>query len=285
MDDRPVNFAETEETPRPDMRAPSKDSLRASGQVQSLSRALRLLNALAWFPQGITLSEVAQKVGLPTSTAHRLLTTLQNERYVRFDGERSVWLVGVQAFRVGSAFTRGRDLASLARPFMRRLMEQCGETVNLAIPDGTEIMYLAQVECQKMMRAFAGPGGRAPLHATAAGKAILAAMAETDIARILAGLEMKRETPRTHTAAAELKKELAVTKARGYAVDDEENAIGLRCVAGVIFDEHGAPLAALSISGPAARITDSRMASLGLAVAGIAHEITAELGGRKPSRR
>lgn len=285
MDDRPVNFAESEETARPDMRAPSKDSLRASGQVQSLSRALRLLNALAWFPQGITLSEVAQKVGLPTSTAHRLLTTLQNERYVRFDGERSVWLVGVQAFRVGSAFARGRDLASLAKPFMRRLMEQCGETVNLAIPDHGEIMYLAQVECQKMMRAFTGPGGRASFHATAAGKAILAAMPDGECARLLSGMELKRETPRTITITAELKKELAATHMRGYAVDDEENAVGLRCVASVIFDEHGAPLASLSVSGPAARITDSRMASLGAAVAGVAHEITAELGGRRPSRR
>lgn len=285
MDDRHDNFAETEIIPTPDMRAPSKDSLRASGQVQSLSRALRLLNALAWHPQGITLSEIAQKVGLPTSTAHRLLTTLQNERYVRFDNERSVWLVGVQAFRVGSAFARGRDLASIARPFMRRLVEQSGETVNLAIPDRNEIMYLAQVECQKTMRAITGPGGRTSFHASAAGKAILAAMPDAERTRFLSSVDLKRETPRTITTQADLKKELAATHARGYAVDDEENAVGLRCVAAVIFDEHGAPLAALSVSGPAARITDSRMASLGLAVAGVAQEITAELGGRKPSRR
>lgn len=285
MDDRTLPVADAETSTQADLRVPSKASLRASGQVQSLSRALRLLNALAWHPQGITLSEVAVKVGLPTSTAHRLLTTLQNERFVRFDGERSLWQIGVQAFRVGSAFTRGRDLAAIARPFMRRLMEQCGETVNLAIPDRSEIVHLAQVECQKMMRAIAGPGGRSAYHASAAGKALLSVLPESDRKQILSTLELKRETPRTITSPDDLKKELAATQARGYAVDNEENAVGLRCVAAVVYDEHGAALAALSISGPAARITESRLATLGSAVAGVADEITAELGGMKPRRR
>lgn len=268
-----------------DLKVPSKASLRASGQVQSLSRALRLLTALSIHPQGVSLSELAQKVGLPTSTAHRLLTTLQNERFVRFDAERALWLVGVQSFRVGSAFSRGRDVAAIARPFMRRLMEECGETVNLAIPDRAEVIYLAQVECRKVMRAIAGPGGRAPLHVSASGKALMAAMPEADAARLISGLELKAETPRSITDAARLKKDLALAQTRGYAVDDEENDIGLRCVASVIFDEHGAPLAALSVSGPAARIPENRLASLGNAVAAIAGEITAELGGRKPGRR
>src|SRR3990170_7456773 len=82
-----------------DFRVASKESLRASGQVQSLSRALKLLNALSHHPQGLSLSEVAHYVGLPNSTAHRLLTTLQNERFVRFEADRSAWLIGVQAFR------------------------------------------------------------------------------------------------------------------------------------------------------------------------------------------
>jgi IclR family acetate operon transcriptional repressor len=285
MDDQALPISQQEKAREVDLRVPSKDVLRASGQVQSLSRSLRLMNALAFHPQGITLSEVAQKVGLPTSTAHRLLTTLQNERFVRFDNERSVWQVGVQAFRVGSAFTRGRDLAAIARPFMRRLVEQSGETVNLAIPDRQEVIYLAQVECQKMMRAIAGPGGRSSYHASAVGKAIMAAMSEPELSRLISQLDLRPETPHSITSPEMLKKELAATAQRGYAVDDEENAVGLRCVAGGIYDEHGAPLAALSVSGPAARITEARLASLGAGVAAVADEITAELGGRKPGRR
>ena len=264
---------------------PSKEALRASGQVQSLSRALKLLNALSYFPQGISLSEIAHEVGLPTSTAHRLLTTLQNERYVRFDPERSAWLIGVQAFRVGSAFVKSRDVVAAARPYMRRLMEQSGETVNLAVADRGEVIYLAQVECHKMMRAIAGPGGRAQMHCSSVGKAILAHLDEAQFERQSRMLELKRETPNTCATLEALRRDLAQARARGFAIDGrEENAIGLRCVASAIFDEHGEPIASLSISGPTARMTDSRLPVLGAAVLAIAAEVTAELGGILPER-
>jgi IclR family acetate operon transcriptional repressor len=266
-----------------DFRVASKESLRASGQVQSLSRALKLLNALSHHPQGLSLSEVAHHVGLPNSTAHRLLTTLQNERFVRFEADRSAWLIGVQAFRVGSAFVRSRDLVAIARPYMRRLMEQSGETVNLAIADRNEVIYLAQVETQKMMRAIAGPGGRAAMHCSGVGKALLAYTHPDCLEKVLPHIEFHRETPNTIASLPELKRELERIGRRGYAIDNEENAIGLRCVAAVIFDEHGGPLAALSVSGPTARLTDQRLATLGQAVAKVAGEITAELGGQVPA--
>ncbi|MGB7205823.1 MAG: IclR family transcriptional regulator C-terminal domain-containing protein [Anderseniella sp.] len=264
---------------RQEVRVPSKDILRASGQVQSLSRALKLLNSLSYHASGLSLSEVAHEVGLPNSTAHRLLTTLQNERYVRYDNERSVWLIGVQAFRVGSAFVRSRDLVTIARPYMRRLMEQAGETVNLGIADRGEIVYLAQVECQKMMRAIAGPGGRAKMHCSGIGKAILSYTRPEAVQKLLNGNELSRETSHTLTSLKSLLEDLEVSNQRGFAIDDEENAIGLRCVASVIFDEHAEPLGAISVSGPSARVTDQRIAALGELVNKIARDITAELGG------
>ncbi|MGI9465171.1 MAG: IclR family transcriptional regulator domain-containing protein [Aestuariivirgaceae bacterium] len=279
---QPLPTESAEEARLSEVRIPSKESLRASGQVQSLSRALKLLNALSYYSQGLSLSEVAQEVGLPNSTAHRLLTTLQNERYVRFDNERSVWMIGVQAFRVGSTFVRSRDLVSIARPYMRRLMDQSGETVNLGILDRDEVVYLAQVETQKMMRAIAGPGGRAAVHCSSIGKALLAYMSIEDRDRLLGVLPMHRETTNTVTTAPALNEQLPAIVSSGFAVDDEENAIGLRCVAGVIFNEYAEPVAGLSISGPTARLTDARLPSLGALVAGIADEITAELGGRCP---
>jgi IclR family acetate operon transcriptional repressor len=269
-----------EERRRLEVVVPSKDILRASGQVQSLSRALKLLNALSHHAQGLSLSEVAHEVGLPTSTAHRLLTTLQNERYVRFDPERSTWLIGVQSFRVGSAFLRSRDIVATARPYMRRLMEQSGETVNLSIQDRGEVVYLAEVECQKMMRAFAGAGRRAPLHCTASGKALLAFAREHDACQILSTRTLTKETPNTLTSIEAIRRELAAIRGRGFAIDNEEAAIGLRCVASVIADENGAPLAAVSISGPTARLTDNRLSTLGMACRAIALEITAEVGGQ-----
>lgn len=265
--------------PGDDVRVASKEVLRASGQVQSLSRALKLLNALSYAPQGLTLSEIAHQVGLPNSTAHRLLATLQNERYVRFDQEHSLWQVGVQAFRVGSTFARARDLGVLARPFMRRLMEQSGETVNLGIIDRNEVVYVAQVETQKMMRAIAGPGGRAHMHCSGIGKAMLAAMNDETRDKVLSRLEFQRETARTITSRTSLEHELVLIRQRGFAVDDEEYAIGLRCAAAAIFNEHGEPVAGLSVSGPSARVSEVRIARLGQAVREIAAEITAELGG------
>ena len=131
----------------------------AAGQVQSLTRALSLLRALAESGDGMTLSDVAQIVGLPPSTAHRLLTTLQQERFVRFDGAAHVWQVGVEAFIIGNAFVRTRDVVGMARPYLRRLMEEGGETANLYLEQEGEVVCMAQIECRQMMRAIARPAG------------------------------------------------------------------------------------------------------------------------------
>ncbi len=267
---------------RQDVRVPSKEALRSSGQVQSLSRALKLLNALSYHPQGLSLSELARQVGLPNSTAHRLLTTLQNERYVRFDNERSTWMIGVQAFQVGSTFVRSRDMIQIARPVMRRLMNTTGETVNLGVLDRCEVIYLAQVETRKMMRAIAGPGGRAYVHASGIGKALLAFSSAETVDKIFSCWDPRALTANTITSEGELRRELAAVRARGYALDDEETAVGMRCVASVIFDEHAEPAAGISVSGPAARITSRRMAQLGALVSEAAADITHELGGRWP---
>ncbi|MEM7428308.1 MAG: IclR family transcriptional regulator [Pseudomonadota bacterium] len=256
-------------------------SARASGHVQSLSRALSLLNALSEHTQGLSLSALAHEVGLPTSTAHRLLTTLQNERYVRFDPEHSAWLVGVQAFRAGSAFLRSRDLVATARPYMRRLMEQTGETVNLAVLDRGEVVYLAQTETHKMMRAIARPGGRAEIYCSGVGKALLAHLHIDEADELIASLAFRPETDHTLTSAEDLRRDLNTVRQRGFAIDDEENAIGLRCIASAIFDENAEPMAGISVSGPTARVSENKIAALGSAVSEIAAEITTALGGRQ----
>ncbi len=265
-----------------DFKVASKASLRAAGQVQSVTRAMALLNALSYFSQGLTLSELAKKVGLANSTAHRLLTTLQNERFVRFDSERSAWLIGVQAFRVGSAFVRSRDIVTIARPFMRLLMQKEGETVSLAVEDRSEVVYLSQVETQQMMRAICGPGGRANMHCSGIGKALLASYPQEQLQKIMSGLSFDRQTSRTLTTPDEFSRELKKIRDQGFAVDDEEVAVGLRCVAAPIYDENGFPLAGLSLSGPTARIPRERVAGLGKIVRSVANDITAELGGVVP---
>lgn len=260
---------------------PMNDANR-SGQVQSVTRAISILNALSVEENGLTLTELSHTVSLAPSTTHRLLTTLQQERFVRFDDQRSVWLVGLQAFAVGNAFVRSRELISMVRPYMRRLMEESGETTNLAVADREEAVYLAQVECREMMRAFAKPGARVPMTSSAVGKAMLAARPDDQVARLLNRVGLQKVTGSSIATPAALKAELTQARELGYAIDDEEHAVGLRCVAAALFNEHGDPIAAVSVSGPAARVTDERIPVLGQLVRTVALEATQALGGVRP---
>jgi IclR family acetate operon transcriptional repressor len=265
---------------------PTKPSAPAAvergAQVQSLVRALAILNRLAAADKGMILTEIGQQVGLSPSTAHRLLTTLEQERYVHFDAERRLWSVGMQAFVAGNSFLKSRIVSNIARPHMRALMEETEETVNLAMADQNEAVYLAQVECHQLMRAFARPGRRVPLHCSGVGKALLSAMSAPEIARILHQRGMARMTVKTINNTAALHADLAQSRQRGYAIDDEEHAVGLRCIAAVIYNEAAEGVAAISVSGPMARVPDGRISILGAQVKRQADAITTLFGGVLP---
>lgn len=262
-------------------RRPAGASDDRSGRVQSLTRALAILNLLAHDEDGMTLTEAARAASLAPSTAHRLLTTLQQERFVRFDNETARWLVGVQAFSVGNAFLHTRDIGRSATPLLRRLMEETGETANLGIEDEGMAVYLGQVQSRQLMRAIAKPGGRVFMHGSGLGKAILAALPPAEATKIVQHRGLPVFTPRTVDNPARLLRDLEQIRRRGFAVDDEEYAVGLRCVAAAVFDEEGGPIAAVSVSGPAVRVTRERVPELGAAVRRVADELTAELGGKR----
>jgi IclR family acetate operon transcriptional repressor len=266
--------------------APARAGRDATGgQVQSLIRGLTILERLAEAGDGVALSDLAQRVGLAPSTTHRLLKSLEKMRFVSQDAQRGRWFVGVQAFAAGNAFLYHRDFVEASRPAMRRAMEASGETANLAVLDGGQAVMLSQVECHEMMRMLAKLGGRAPVHASAVGKALLAALPDEEVSAILHRRGLARVTPNTIHEPARLREDLAAVRARGYAIDDEEHAVGLRCVAATIHDEHAEPLAAISLSGPRARITRERIGTLGNMVVEATAGITASLGGRLPDWR
>lgn len=263
-------------------RPPGGKSRSGSGHSQSLDRGLTLLEQLAAAEHGLTLTDLAQQVGLAPATAHRLLGTLEQRGFVRQDQTLGRWHVGVRAFTIGSAFLNGRDVVATARPYMRRLMEQSGETANLAVLDQGRAVFLTQVESHEMMRMVVELGSRPPLHASGVGKALLAAMSHREVEAILHRHGLPKITANTLTTPAELRTALEDSRRRGYAIDDEEHAIGLRCVAATVYDEHVDPLAAISLSGPKARIGDTRLPEIGSLVARAAADITASLGGRLP---
>ncbi|MEH6403144.1 MAG: IclR family transcriptional regulator C-terminal domain-containing protein [Sneathiella sp.] len=259
-----------------------KTNKSRTGQVQSLTRALSILNLIAENAPGLNLTGISRALSLAPSTTHRLLTTLQEERYVQYDRDNSRWQIGMQAFVTGNGFLSSRDLVTVARPFMRRVMEESGETVNLAISEGDDVIYMAQVESREMMRVYAKPGNRVPLHCSGVGKAIMMTMTEQDIDRLAALKGLPKLTDKTLCDLHALKAELKTSKDQGFALDNEEHAIGLRCVASVIYDEYSEAIAAVSVSGPAARIPTERLYQLGTSVKKIATDITEALGGKLP---
>jgi IclR family transcriptional regulator, acetate operon repressor len=252
------------------------------GQVQSLTRGLSILEALADAEGGLTLTDLAHRVELPASTAHRLLATLEKMGYVYQAGDLGLWYVGLQAFTVGSTFLANRDFVAQSHSYMRRLMEQSGETANLAILDGTEAVFIAQVQCHEMMRTLVKLGSRVPLHASGVGKAIFAALPDEQISAILKVMGLPRITGNTIVVPETMWAALRVIRQRGYSFDDEEHARSTRCVAATIFDEHAEPLGAISLAGPSSRLSDERIRQLGPIVAHIAEELTRKLGGKWP---
>jgi IclR family acetate operon transcriptional repressor len=262
-------------------RAPSRPDA-PTGQVQSLTRGLSILEALAAADGGLTLTDLAQRAQLPPSTAHRLLATLEKMGYVYQDGDLGQWCVGLQAFTVGTTFLSNRDFVAQSHAYMHRLMEQAGETANLAILDGTEAVFIAQVQCHEMMRTLVKLGSRVPLHASGVGKAIFAALPDQQIDAILKVRGLPRITENTIVATETMWAALRVIRQRGYSFDDEEHARSTRCVGAAVYDEHAEPLGAISIAGPSSRLADERIRQLGPIVAHVAEELTRNLGGRWP---
>lgn len=254
-----------------------------SESVRSLVRALGIVNRLSEAEGAMTLTRIAESVDLAPSTVHRLLTTLEQERYVRFDPERRLWSVGVQAFVAGCAFLKTRDLIGVARPYMRALMEECRETVNLAVQDEREAVYVHQIEHPSIQRFLAKPGARVPLYCSAVGKALLAAKTDGELESLVPEAGARRLTANTIVSRSALRVDIALTRERGFAVDDEEHAVGLRCVAALVFNELCEPMAAISVSGPAARISPSNIPRLGELLRQKTARLTARLGGSSPT--
>lgn len=252
-----------------------------AGSVQALERGLNLLAIIAE-ADGLSLTSVAQRAGIAPSTAHRILATLKAGGFVHCDDSRGGYLIGVQAFRVGSAFLRNRKLVDVGRSVMRRLLEATGETVNMAIEIESQVVFILQMESHHAIRAFHRPGARGPMHASSLGKAMLAALTDEAISQRLHRTGMPRFTEWTIVDPDALLADIATVRKRGWAVDDQEQSEGMRCVGAAVYNEHGEVLGAISVSGPAVRVTEERLGELGPMVKRAAAEITERVGGKIP---
>ncbi len=252
------------------------------GGVQSVDRALSIIETLAEDDEGYRLTDLAVRTGLSPSTVHRLLTTLEKRRFVQFDRDESMWHIGAQSFAVGSTFVRRRNFVTQALPYLRKLRDQTRETANLAVVDDGAMVVLTRVESREIMRSVTKVGGRVPMVASGLGKALLSTYSEEDVFAIIQREGMPRLTSKSIVRAGELCKSLHDIRQQGYSVDDEEALIGLRCVSAVVYDDCSEPLAAISVSGKASRVPNDRLPVLGKLVQEVAAELTKALGGTMP---
>src|SRR6516165_11738606 len=256
---RPPMPEATERRARGRPRAIMKESAAA---VQSLDRALTLIEIIAQ-SDGISLSDLAQRAGLAPSSAHRLLMTLAARKFVEFIERDQHWAIGVEAFRAGVAFQKRNHIVSAGRAAMVELMHHAGETVNLGIFEDDEIVFISQVESQEPVRAFFRVGERRAAHACGIGKALLAEMPRAGVLRLFERKGLPRFTQNTIIEPEQFLAELVRIRAQGFAIDDEERNLGMRCIAASIFNEFGEAVAALSVSGPSGRLPDARVSELG----------------------
>ena len=252
-----------------------------SGSVQAIDRAVTLLRSLARDGDA-TLTELSDRSGVPASSAHRVLMSLQSHGMVDFAEATQEWQIGVEAFRIGSAFTRRTNIVEIARDPMRRLVEDTGETANLAIEDGGEVVFLAQVDTANPIRAFFRAGTRVPMHSSGIGKALLSAYDRGRVEKILRRQGLPEFTAKTLSEPAALFEDLGRTRGRGWSFDDEERYQGMRCIAAPIWNVHGEAIAGVSISGPAVRFDAGSIADKGARVMQAAAEITEAMGGAAP---
>src|SRR5690242_477872 len=266
-------------------KATEHDGEARDGGVQSVDRALHIIETLAEDDEGYRLSDLAVRTGLSTSTAHRLLTTLEKRRFVQFDRTESKWHVGAKSFAVGATFTRRRNFVAQAIPYLRKLRDLTRETANLAVVDDEAIIVLTRVESREIMRSLTKVGGRVAMVASGVGKAVLATYADEDVNAIIRHHGMPRLTEKSIVRPSDLFRELEKVRRQGFAVDDEEACMGLRCIAAVVYSDCAEPLAAISVSGMTSRVTDDRLPLLGRQVRDIAAELTLALGGVMPAAK
>lgn len=247
-------------------------------KLTSLEKALRVVDAVAK-ARSVGLRELAAEVKFPPSTVHRLLTILTASHYLTQDPDTKKYRLSLKFVELGAATREDLDVIRVARPHMTSLMEATSETVNLALFDGAATVYVDQVaNSNSFLRMFTRVGTRVPLHCTGVGKACLADLPNEFLLEYWRTTEKKRYTEKTITDEPRLKTDLQVIRRLGYAVDDEEMEIGVRCVASAIRQDRGNVIAAMSISGPSSRLTASRVSLVGELVRHTAGQISADLG-------
>lgn len=245
--------------------------------TRAVDRALEILLCFSQDEPSLTLTQISERVGMHKSTVYRLLTTLENKHFIQRVEENGTYRLGLGLVKLGFLVLRSNSLHRQATPFMQRLSAEFRETVDLAILDGTEVVYLQVIESPQRVKLATAPGERLPVFCTATGKAFLAFLPDDQVQAILKR-GMRKYTEHTTTSIPKILEELRKTRDRGFAISEQEFEDGINAVAAPILDANRYPLAAMAIVGPAFRLPMERLMQVGKTLRATADTVAQNVG-------
>lgn len=248
-------------------------------KVQSVERTFSVIEALSHKPKGASLTELTAATDLNKTTVYRLIKSVIRLGYAAKDEESGKYFLTTKMFEVGSRAINRSDLLTISRPFLDKISDITGEAVHLVIRDGNDIVYIYKVDSgNSSIRMSSRIGLRNPMYCTSVGKAILAELPDEEVDDIWNNSDIRQRTPNTITDPIILKEQLRQIRANGYAIDNEENELGVKCIGASITDSSSNVLGAFSISVPAIRMDDKRMTELVHLVIDTKKEISLAIG-------
>lgn len=247
--------------------------------IESLSRGLTLLSSLAESSTSLSLTEISKQLRLSKSTVQRIIYTLKTLGYIDREEETKKYRLGGKALSFALSMVKNLDLRRVAYPILQKTSKEIGETVNLAILDGTEIVYVERIKTEQILNINLQVGSRLPAYCTSMGKAMLAFLPEERLDDLLKKMRLVPHTPHTITSKEALKNELRKVRVQGFATNNEELSLGLRSTAAPIRDYRGEVIAAVNIAVPSIRISQKQLETvLAKKVVETARQISLSLG-------
>ncbi len=263
--------------------------VKPNNLVQTIERISAILEMVGENPQGMSIRDLSSRLGLPKGTVHRLLSSLTYFGYIRQEAVSRNYFLGLKLLHLGALVASQLDVRKIAEPLLRTLAEKSRETVHMVVWDQDEVVYIEKVESPLEMgglRMASRVGSRSPGHSTAVGKALLAHLSEDELQDFISRRGLAARTANTIADGAALRQELRAIRDQGYAIDDEENEKGIRCAGAAVLGASGAPVAAVSVSGPAFRMTEEIIKDvLSREVVEAAEEISRRLGYGGPEQQ
>ncbi|WP_040978393.1 IclR family transcriptional regulator [Oceanobacillus jeddahense] len=249
--------------------------------VQSVDRAIQIIKKLKENPDGIGVTDLSIILGVSKSTVHRLLMSLYQGGFVRQDSITDKYKLGFHFLEIADVVRENLDVRNIAAPLLNELSSITGETVHLVIRDQDEVVYIDKVESPETIRMYSRVGKRAPMHCTGVGKVFLAYLSMDEVKEIIKEKPLKRFTSNTICSQEDLIKELNLIRKNGYAIDDEEHELGVKCAAAPILNFKGNITAALSVAAPIMRIDSEKFSLMTKQVIKYSNELSELIGSYK----